>query len=165
MRKMVVFTGTLGLWLMCGAIQGREVSFATGATPGTLFQADRKPASSATALNAAPATDRHGMPFLLAQALGQNGDRISKPHRVVLSWQRSQDGLGNGQMIAGYNVYRCSSFRASCARINPSLVTEPEFVDDAVRGGTTYYYSTTAVDQNGRQSRRSNIVKVVVPYP
>lgn len=92
------------------------------------------------------------------------GTHPRRPHRVTLSWQPSENALTNGD-IAGYNVYRCSGVIANCARINTDLVATPEYVDGQVRGGHTYYYATTAVNHAGSESRHSNVVKVVIPFP
>lgn len=89
---------------------------------------------------------------------------ITRPHRVTLSWQPSANALSNDEVV-GYNVYRCSGFSSRCTRINDDPVPTPEFIDDQVRGGHTYYYATTAVNQTGRQSHPSNVVKVVIPLP
>jgi hypothetical protein len=90
--------------------------------------------------------------------------RIARPHRVTLSWQPSANALTNDEVI-GYNVYRCSGPSSRCIRINSDPVPTPEYIDDEVRGGHIYYYATTAVNQAGKQSHPSNVVKVVIPFP
>ncbi len=101
-------------------------------------------------------------PVLVAQELRPRS--LSKPHRVTLSWQPGESALANDDIV-GYNVYRCSSFATHCHKINRDPVPAPEYVDDQVQSGRTYYYATTAVDQAGRQSHHSNVVRVVVPFP
>jgi hypothetical protein len=105
-------------------------------------------------------------PFLVSQEVGSppDGRRRPKPHRVTLSWEPSQSGVESGDTV-GYNVFRCGGASARCVRINTDLVIGPSYVDYQVRAGSTYFYATTAVNQAGRQSRRSNIVKVVIPFP
>jgi hypothetical protein len=101
-------------------------------------------------------------PVLLSQA-----DRTppKKPHRVKLSWVPSVVSSITGENIVGYNVYRCTAFGSSWVKLNADPVVDPEYVDYHVRGGSTYYYATTAVSQSGNQSGFSNMVKVAIPYP
>jgi len=101
-------------------------------------------------------------PVLVSQELRPRSP--NKPHRVTLSWQPGESVLANDDIV-GYNVYRCSSFATHCRKINRDPVPAPEYVDDQVQAGRTYYYATTALDQAGRQSRHSNVVRVVVPFP
>ena len=105
-------------------------------------------------------------PFLISQEVGSPSDerRHPKPHRVTLSWEPSQSGVESGDTV-GYNVFRCGGPSVRCVKLNTDLVIGPSYVDYQVRAGRTYFYATTAVNQAGRQSRRSNIVKVVIPFP
>lgn len=48
-------------------------------------------------------------------------------------------------------------------KINPSLIGSSLYSDSAVANKTTYYYSATAVDVNGRESVKTPAVKAVVP--
>jgi hypothetical protein len=50
-------------------------------------------------------------------------------------------------------------------RINTDPIVTPEFVDDHVRSGHTYYYAAMAVNDDGKHSHPSNVVRVVVPFP
>ena len=64
--------------------------------------------------------------------------------------------------IVGYNLYR--SFDAvTWKKINVSLIASTLYSDSTVANGTTHYYAATAVDINGRESRRTVAVKAVVP--
>jgi hypothetical protein len=101
-------------------------------------------------------------PVLVSQELPPRSP--NKPHRVTLSWQPGESVLANDEIV-GYNVYRCSSFATHCRKINRDPVPAPEYVDDQVQAGRTYYYATTAIDQAGRQSHHSNVVRVAVPFP
>lgn len=91
-------------------------------------------------------------------------ERATRMHRVTLSWRPSGNGLTSGDIV-GYNVYRCSALSSDCTQINTAPVAVREYVDDQVRSGHTYYYATTSVNQDGKQSRISNVVKVEVPFP
>src|ERR1022692_1492763 len=89
-----------------------------------------------------------------------SGDGIAqRQHSVALTWT----DYGSG--IAGYNVYRGSATGGPYARINSELASSPEYEDDTVACGQTYYYVTTAVNQNGGESAYSNEAQEVIPNP
>lgn len=88
-----------------------------------------------------------------------------RPHRVRLSWSPSEEISPTNGGIVGYNVYRRGALTSRYSRLNPDPVATPEYVDDHVQSGHIYYYATTAVNQAGRQSRPSNVVRVVIPFP
>ncbi len=77
---------------------------------------------------------------------------------ITLRWNPSTS-------VAGYNVYRGGTSSGPYTRINPALAADANYVDDSVRGGTTYYYVTTAVGKSGAESKYSSPVQVVVPSP
>ncbi|MGC2608907.1 MAG: choice-of-anchor D domain-containing protein [Candidatus Sulfotelmatobacter sp.] len=77
---------------------------------------------------------------------------------VSLSWIAS-----TSPQITGYNIYRKSSSTGSYTRINSKLDPDTNYTDATVIHGTTYYYATTAVNSNGKESSYSNGVEVVVP--
>lgn len=87
-----------------------------------------------------------------------------KHHRVLLSWQPGQVIMAIGEIIS-YNVYRCGGVSTKCTKLNAEPVETPEYVDDRVQGGRVYFYATTAVNQEGKQSRPSNLVRVAIPFP
>ncbi len=78
-------------------------------------------------------------------------------HAVVLSWHPT------GAKIVGYNVYRGVTAKGPFARINASPHPNATFTDASVLSGTTYFYRTTAVSKNGKESQPSNNVRVTVP--
>ena len=80
-------------------------------------------------------------------------------HTVSLSWNDSGSG------IAGYNVYRGANTGGPYAQINSALETATAYTDSSVQSGQTYYYVTTAVDQNGVESSYSNEAEGVIPTP
>lgn len=75
-----------------------------------------------------------------------------------LSWKPSAS-----TNIIGYNVYRSPRAGGPYIKVNAFPVTKPSFADATVVSGTSYYYVMTAVDSEGRESRRSNEVAVVIP--
>jgi hypothetical protein len=89
-----------------------------------------------------------------------SGDGVAQQqHSVALTWT----DYGSG--IAGYNVYRGSVTGGPYARINSELASSSGYEDDAVASGQTYYYVTTAVNENGMESAYSNEAQEVIPNP
>jgi hypothetical protein len=78
-------------------------------------------------------------------------------HVVDLSWKRSIT-----TNVVGYNVYRGPD-GVTWKKINPSLIGSSLYSDSTVANKTTYCYSATAVDVNGRESVKTAAVKAVVP--
>ena len=78
-------------------------------------------------------------------------------HTVALSWNASTSN------VTGYNVYRSTTSGAGYLRITTSPVTSLTYVDDAVLSATTYFYVTTAVDENGIESSDSNEAEAIIP--
>ena len=78
-------------------------------------------------------------------------------HVVDLSWTASAGD------IVGYNVYRSTVHGGPYGQINVSLVAATLFCDTQVFDGATYYYVTTAVDQEGAQSAYSNEAEAQIP--
>jgi len=77
---------------------------------------------------------------------------------VSLSWDAS-----NSPDIVGYNIYRSKSSNGGYTRLNSKLDADTYYTDSSVAGETTYYYATTAVNSNGKESKYSNQAKVTVP--
>jgi hypothetical protein len=78
-------------------------------------------------------------------------------HTVALSWNASTSN------VTGYNVYRSTTRGAGYLRITTSPVTSLSYVDDTALSATTYFYVTTAVDENGIESPSSNEAEAVIP--
>jgi hypothetical protein len=78
-------------------------------------------------------------------------------HVVDLKWKAPRSSN-----IVGYNAYR-SPDGATWKRVNASQIASTLYSDSTVANNTTYYYATTAVDVNGRESRKSAAFKAVVP--
>jgi hypothetical protein len=78
-------------------------------------------------------------------------------HVVDLSWKASTT-----TDVVGYNLYR-SPDAATWKKVNPSLIGSTLYSDSTVANGSTYYYSATAVDVAGVESKKSATVKAVVP--
>jgi|SRR5579863_6721158 len=87
-------------------------------------------------------------------------------HSVKLKWNASVAATQLPRdVIIGYNVYRSKTPHVASTpenRIGSSVSPATSYVDAHVESGKTYYYVTTAVTK-GRESDRSNEVKVLVP--
>lgn len=77
---------------------------------------------------------------------------------VNLSWTASQS-----PGIAGYNIYRGTTSGGPYTKINSALDTTVTYSDLAVQDGVTYYYVTTAVNNQGQESSYSNQSSAMVP--
>jgi Abnormal spindle-like microcephaly-assoc'd, ASPM-SPD-2-Hydin/Protein of unknown function (DUF1573) len=78
-------------------------------------------------------------------------------HAATLSWNPSTS------TVSGYNIYRSAVSGSGYSRINSSLTGGLNYTDSSVQSGQTYYYVTTAVDDNGNESNNSNEVQAIVP--
>lgn len=78
-------------------------------------------------------------------------------HTVVLSWTAS-----SSDNVTGYNVYR-STISGGYYGLVGSTGGSLSYTDNTVESGTTYYYVTTAVNNQGEQSGYSNQVAATVP--
>jgi hypothetical protein len=77
---------------------------------------------------------------------------------VLLSWTASQS-----PGIAGYNIYRSTTSGGPYSKINSALDPNITYNDLAVQDGVTYYYVTTAVNNQGQESGYSNQSSATVP--
>jgi hypothetical protein len=77
---------------------------------------------------------------------------------VMLSWTGS-----GSQGIAGYNVYRSTTTGGPYSKINSVLVVDTNYIDQEVQDGHTYYYVTTAVNQQQQESGYSNEASATMP--
>ena len=78
-------------------------------------------------------------------------------HVVDLKWNAS-----DSKNIAGYNVYRGPD-GVKWTKINAGLVAATDYDDSTVSDGSTYYYSATAVNIEGEESKKSAAVKISIP--
>ncbi len=78
--------------------------------------------------------------------------------QVSLSWNPS-----SSPGIAGYNIYRSTVSGGPYTKVNSSLDPNVTYNDQAVQDGYTYYYVTTAVDNQGNESSYSNQASAYVP--
>ena len=78
--------------------------------------------------------------------------------QVALSWTASQS-----PGISGYNAYRGTTSGGPYTKLNSSLIPTVSYNDLAVQDGYTYYYVTTAVNNQGLESTYSNESSATVP--
>lgn len=78
-------------------------------------------------------------------------------HVVDLSWKPSTTND-----VVGYNIYRGPD-GTTWKKINLSTIAATLYSDSTVANDTTYYYASTAVDIYGRESRKTPVVKVLIP--
>ena len=83
----------------------------------------------------------------------------TKGHAVGLSWSPSTS------QVVGYNVYRSGSPSGPYTKLTSALEASTTFVDTSVQSGKTYYYSNTAVNSRGAESKRSAQLRAVIPSP
>jgi uncharacterized repeat protein (TIGR03803 family) len=77
---------------------------------------------------------------------------------VNLTWDAS-----TSKNTVGYDVYRGTSASGPYTQINPTLDPNLSYSDSTVQAGDTYYYVTTAVDNQGVQSAYSNQTEAIIP--
>ncbi len=76
---------------------------------------------------------------------------------IDLSWNPEQE-----RDLAGYNIYRHEE-GAPPARLNGELLAAPAYHDGKVSAGRRYFYSVTAVDSHGVESKPSVEASEIVP--
>ena len=81
-------------------------------------------------------------------------------HSVVLSWSPS-----TSTNLKGYNVYRADTAGGAFTKMTASPIGATAYTDSTVASGRTYYYVSTAVDNNNVESGYSNQATAVVPTP
>jgi|GEM_PF-2006609 len=64
----------------------------------------------------------------------------------------------------GYNVYRSTTQGSAYVKLNSSLLTSSDYLDNGLTNGITYYYVVTAVDDANNESGYSSEANVVPAY-
>ena len=86
-----------------------------------------------------------------------SGEFAGQPS-IDLSWNPVMD-----RDLAGYFVYRRLQNDATVTKLNQQPLTAPAYSDQAVQPGNTYFYSVSAIDERGNESKRSNEASEQVP--
>ena len=83
---------------------------------------------------------------------------LAAAHTVNLTWDAS-----TSKHVIGYNVFRGAMPGGPYTQINPTLDTKTKYTDSNVEAGQTYFYVTTAVNDNHTQSEYSNQTEALIP--
>lgn len=102
-----------------------------------------------------PGLGAHGVP---ATESLKGVAAVPQQHNVNLSWKAS-----TSDDVIGYNVYRGDHPGGPYWKINPVLDPSTIYVDTTAPGGHTYYYVTTAINSNHKESVYSNQAKAIIP--
>jgi hypothetical protein len=81
-------------------------------------------------------------------------------HANKLAWDPSVS-----PSVVGYNVYRSETSGGPYRKLNATPIVEPAYTDLPVDGCVTYYYTTTTVAADGRESGYSNEASKTVACP
>jgi hypothetical protein len=95
---------------------------------------------------------------LAVESLKGSGTAASL-HAVRLQWNPAPS------KVKGYNVYRSSTSGGPYKKINPVVNVSPSYLDGSVEGGETYFYVSTAISADGKESRYSNQSQTTIPTP
>jgi len=78
---------------------------------------------------------------------------------VSLDWNNNSEGD-----LAGYNVYRSTPSGGDYSKLNSSLVSSSDYIDNTVTNGIPYYYVVTAVDTASNESGYSSEASSIPEY-
>ena len=93
-----------------------------------------------------------------SEAVTGTGTAASEMHSVSLFWSPSPSE------VVGYNVYRGTAPGGPYpAKLTSTPQPTTSLIDNAVMGGTTYYYVATSVDDNSVESVYSDQIIAAVP--
>lgn len=84
----------------------------------------------------------------------------SSSHRVTLTWEASNTSAGVPASF--YNVYRSTGSDKEFTKI-AARVAYPWYEDGQVKSGETYFYSVTASDPIGDESKFSAEAEAKIP--
>jgi hypothetical protein len=136
-----------------------EKSYQYWITPVTLWhdgnrkgeiEGDDSPVASILAHDSFPPAAPSGMQAVYSAVPGQ------RPF-IDVTWTPNME-----PDLAGYNVYRHGENEPP-VKINTELVKTPRFADPDIKPGMKYFYSASAVDLRGNESRRSEETTETVP--
>lgn len=75
---------------------------------------------------------------------------------VKLSWKMVEEAD-----LDGFNVYRSEATQDNFIQLNGEILLDLSYVDSVVTNDIAYYYTVTALDTLGNESRLSDIVKAI----
>ncbi|MBV9147749.1 MAG: fibronectin type III domain-containing protein, partial [Acidobacteria bacterium] len=77
---------------------------------------------------------------------------------IDVTWNANTD-----RDLAGYFVYRRRQDESRAVKLNQQPVPGPSYHDPQVQPGNTYFYSVSAIDERGNESKRSEEASEQVP--
>jgi hypothetical protein len=89
-----------------------------------------------------------------------SGQLPGQPPAIDLTWNPNTE-----RDLAGYFVYRRTQEQPETAavKLNAQLLPAPSYRDTSIQAGNTYFYSVSAVDVRGNESKRSEETSEQVP--
>ncbi|MFZ0296536.1 MAG: putative Ig domain-containing protein [Candidatus Sulfotelmatobacter sp.] len=135
-----------------GALPAGVTAKASSTT--TVLDLSGKPTKAATYSFAVKATGCGGKSSQVSYKLVI---QATAEHVVDLSWKAS-----TSRDVSGYNIYRGAT-ATTMKKVNASPIASTAYTDSSVANGSTYYYATTAVDTEGRESSKTPAIKAVIP--
>lgn len=78
---------------------------------------------------------------------------------ILLDWNNNPE-----PDMAGYNVYRSTTSGSGYNKLNSSLLSSSDYIDNTVTNGIIYYYVVTAVDTHDNESDYSSQTSSVPDY-
>jgi uncharacterized membrane protein len=175
--SLTIVQGTQGTSRITTAISGgfnRSISLsATGQPSGTTvsFSTNPIPAPGSGTSTMTIVVGGSTAPGTYTITVTGNGGGIQHTTTVGLTVTSQQGGSQVGLSwtasgspgIAGYNAYRSTVSGGPYTKLNSSLIPTMTYTDGTVQSGSTYYYVTTAVDNQGMESTYSNEASTTVP--
>lgn len=118
---------------------GLTYYYVVTAVDTSLNESDDSNEVSATPADTIPPSEPTGL-----SASGGNGT-------VTLNWNDNTESD-----LDGYNVYRSTSLGSGYVKVNSSLVSNSNYIDNTVTNEITYYYVITAIDTLANEGNYSN---------
>lgn len=87
-----------------------------------------------------------------------SGQLAGQQPAIDVTWNPVMD-----RDLAGYFVYRRSQQDSAATKLNQQPVTASAYSDKSVQTGNTYFYSVSAIDERGNESKRSEETSEQVP--
>jgi glucuronoarabinoxylan endo-1,4-beta-xylanase len=100
-----------------------------------------------------------GVPPDLAPAAPTGLTATAGNQMISLNWNDNAEAD-----LDGYNVYRSTTQGSGYGKLNVSLVSTSDYIDNPVTNGIPYYYVVTAVDNNGHESGNSTEATATPDY-
>lgn len=127
---------------------------ATASSSTTALDLSGTPTKAATYSFSVKATGCGGKTSLVSYNIAV---QATAEHVVDLSWKPS-----TSSDVSGYNVYRGAT-ATTMKKVNANPIASTAYTDSSVANGSMYYYATTAVDTEGRESSQTAAVEAVIP--